>query len=309
MDLEPWCQNPQILHHWFEVERLTDSRRFVLLTVRFSKVDPCLKKQKQKTIREQKYLSWAPVSVRGTPAAPSLRGYRRSQRNSLPSTLVRVSTGLLQADSGATLAECFFMMMSSDGQSSEPLRLHPWGWFGADTRPLDGTLDVSRAGVLLSVPSHPSNLLFLIFFSLPLPSLPLSLYLCRIPPPPSSTSLPRSAVSSACGLSFTYSLEIAAIRQRHAVISFITTSHRPSTHHPSSWNSAFLPHSQQPRSLRDKAKSAWEWVDAVADPEMCVKTLGYKWPVWQIWWDQYSLSGRLVWVYLVYKNCNYSSWL
>lgn len=175
MDLEPWCQNPQILHHWFEVERLTDSRRFVLLTVRFSKVDPCLKKQKQKTIREQKYLSWAPVSVRGTPAAPSLRGYRRSQRNSLPSTLVRVSTGLLQADSGATLAECFFMMMSSDGQSSEPLRLHPWGWFGADTRPLDGTLDVSRAGVLLSVPSHPSNLLFLIFLSLPLPSLPLSL--------------------------------------------------------------------------------------------------------------------------------------
>lgn len=309
MDLEPWCQNPQILHHWFEVERLTDSRRFVLLTVRFSKVDPCLKKQKQKTIREQKYLSWAPVSVRGTPAAPSLRGYRRSQRNSLPSTLVRVSTGLLQADSGATLAECFFMMMSSDGQSSEPLRLHPWGWFGADTRPLDGTLDVSRAGVLLSVPSHPSNLLFLIFLSLPLPSLPLSLYLCRIPPPPSSTSLPRSAVSSACGLSFTYSLEIAAIRQRHAVISFITTSHRPSTHHPSSWNSAFLPHSQQPRSLRDKANSAWEWVDAVADPEMCVKTLGYKWPVRQIWWDQYSLSGRLVWVYLVYKNCNYSSWL
>lgn len=175
MDLEPWCQNPQILHHWFEVERLTDSRRFVLLTVRFSKVDPCLKKQKQKTIREQKYLSWAPVSVRGTPAAPSLRGYRRSQRNSLPSTLVRVSTGLLQADSGATLAECFFMMMSSDGQSSEPLRLHPWGWFGADTRPLDGTLDVSRAGVLLSVPSHPSNLLFLIFFSLPLPSLSLPL--------------------------------------------------------------------------------------------------------------------------------------
>lgn len=47
MDLEPWCQNnPQILHHWFEVERLTDSRRFVLLTVRFSKVDPCLKKTK-----------------------------------------------------------------------------------------------------------------------------------------------------------------------------------------------------------------------------------------------------------------------
>lgn len=142
--------------------------------------------KKQKTIREQKYLSWAPV--RGTPTAPSLRGYRRSQRNSLPSTLVRVSTGLLQADSGATLAECFFMMMSSDGQSSEPLRLHPWGWFGADTRPLDGTLDVSRAGVLLSVPSHPSNPLFLIS---------LSLYLCRIPPPPSSASLPRSAVSSA----------------------------------------------------------------------------------------------------------------
>lgn len=43
----------------------------------------------------------------------------------LPSTLVRVSTGLLQADSGATLAECFFMMTSSDGLSSEPLRLHP----------------------------------------------------------------------------------------------------------------------------------------------------------------------------------------
>lgn len=308
MDLEPWCQNPQILHHWFEVERLTDSRRFVLLTVRFSKVDPCLKKQKQKTIREQKYLSWAPVSVRGTPAAPSLRGYRRSQRNSLPSTLVRVSTGLLQADSGATLAECFFMMMSSDGQSSEPLRLHPWGWFGADTRPLDGTLDVSRAGVLLSVPSHPSNLLFLIFLSLPLPSLSLPLS----DPPTPFLHFPPQICCIQCvlvGLSFTYSLEIAAIRQRHAVISFITTSHRPSTHHPSSWNSAFLPHSQQPRSLRDKAKSAWEWVDAVADPEMCVKTLGYKWPVRQIWWDQYSLSGRLVWVCLVYKNCNYSSWL
>lgn len=43
----------------------------------------------------------------------------------LPSTLVRVSTGLLQADSGATLAECFFMMTSSDGMSSGPLRLHP----------------------------------------------------------------------------------------------------------------------------------------------------------------------------------------
>lgn len=48
MDLEPWCQNPQIWHHWFEVERLTDSRRFVLLTVRFSKVDPCLKKKNKK---------------------------------------------------------------------------------------------------------------------------------------------------------------------------------------------------------------------------------------------------------------------
>ena len=47
------------------------------------------------------------------------------QTVSLPSTLVRVSTGLLQADSGATLAECFFMMMCSDGQSSTPLRLHP----------------------------------------------------------------------------------------------------------------------------------------------------------------------------------------
>lgn len=243
MDLEPWCQNnPQILHHWFEVERLTDSRRFVLLTVRFSKVDPCLTKNPppKKPIREQKYLSWAPVSVRGTPAAPSLRGYRRSQRNSLPSTLVRVSTGLLQADSGATLAECFFMMMSSDGQSSEPLRLHPWGWFGADTRPLDGTLDVSRAGVLLSVPSHPSNLLFLIFLSLPLPSLSLPLS----DPPTPFLHFPPQICCIQCvlaGLSFTYSWEIAAIRQRHAAISFITTSHRPSTHHPSSGSSASRP--------------------------------------------------------------------
>lgn len=50
---------------------------------------------------------------------------RRKGEVCLPSTLVRVSTGLLQADSGATLAECFFMMTSSDGLSSEPLRLHP----------------------------------------------------------------------------------------------------------------------------------------------------------------------------------------
>lgn len=243
MDLEPWCQNPQILHHWFEVERLTDSRRFVLLTVRFSKVDPCLKKQKQKTIREQKYLSWAPVSVRGTPAAPSLRGYRRSQRNSLPSTLVRVSTGLLQADSGATLAECFFMMMSSDGQSSEPLRLHPWGWFGADTRPLDGTLDVSRAGVLLSVPSHPSNLLFLIFLSLPLPSLPLSLYLCRIPPPPSSTSLPRSAVSSA-------SWSVSPSRTVWRLLQFANVTHPPTTLRRETLLSSHTPSSRDPSGTK-----------------------------------------------------------
>lgn len=92
----------------------------------------------------------------------------------LPSTLVRVSTGLLQADSGATLAECFFMMTSSDGLSSKPLRLHPWSWFGADTRPLDGTLDVSRAGLLLFVSSHPSNSLLMFFFFLPLSFPPTS---------------------------------------------------------------------------------------------------------------------------------------
>lgn len=120
-------------------------------------------------------------------AAGGLNGYELS----LPSTLVRVSTGLLQADSGATLAECFFMMMSSDGLSSKPLRLHPWSWFGADTRPLDGTLDVSRAGLLLSVPSHPSNSL-LMFFFLPLPCPPTPFL--HLP------SLLKSAVSSASWL-------------------------------------------------------------------------------------------------------------
>lgn len=109
---------------------------------------------------------------------------------SLPSTLVRVSTGLLQADSGATLAECFFMMTSSDGLSSKPLRLHPWSWFGADTRPLDGTLDVSRAGLRLSVPSHPSNSLLMFFF-----------YLCRFPPPPSFPHLPSLLKSAVPGVS------------------------------------------------------------------------------------------------------------
>lgn len=106
---------------------------------------------------------------------------------SLPSTLVRVSTGLLQADSGATLAECFFMMMSSDGLSSKPLRLHPWSRFGADTRPLDGTLDVSRAALLLSVPAHPSNSpVGVLFFSTsvvsphPLPPLASPPQICRI---------------------------------------------------------------------------------------------------------------------------------
>lgn len=129
----------------------------------------------------------------------------------LPSTLVRVSTGLLQADSGATLAECFFMMTSSDGLSSKPLRLHPWSWFGADTRPLDGTLDVSRAGLLLFVPSHPSNSLLMFFF----------FCLCRFPPPPSSTCLPSSSLlyPARPGWSLlTYSLAIAAIRQRHTSI-------------------------------------------------------------------------------------------
>lgn len=59
MDLEPWCQNnPQILHHWFEVERLTDSRRFVLLTVRFSKVDPCLTKKNPKKTKND---SWTEI--------------------------------------------------------------------------------------------------------------------------------------------------------------------------------------------------------------------------------------------------------
>lgn len=129
------------------------------------------------------------------PTSASALGCDRSKRvrTVLPSTLVRVSTGLLQADRGATRAECFFMLMSSDGLSSKPLRLHPWSWFGANTRPLDGTLDASRAGLLLSVPSDPSDSLVMFFL----------FYLCRIPPSTSCLhlpSLPKSAVPCASWL-------------------------------------------------------------------------------------------------------------
>jgi len=43
----------------------------------------------------------------------------------VPLTLVRVSTGLLQADSGATLAECFFILTSSDRRSSSRIDYIP----------------------------------------------------------------------------------------------------------------------------------------------------------------------------------------
>ncbi|KAJ7987490.1 hypothetical protein DPEC_G00327040 [Dallia pectoralis] len=79
----------------------------------------------------------------------------------LPSTLVRVRTGLLQADSGETLAECFFIATSSDWlssplSSSTSLRLV---WYKSVLRPLDfscsslihGNLPLSSA-----VPSAPS---------------------------------------------------------------------------------------------------------------------------------------------------------
>ena len=45
-----------------------------------------------------------------------INAFFRTER--IPSTLVKVSTGLLQAESGATLAECFFIISSSDRQSS-----------------------------------------------------------------------------------------------------------------------------------------------------------------------------------------------
>lgn len=43
----------------------------------------------------------------------------------VPLTLVRVSTGLLQADSGATRAECFFILTSSDRRSSSRIDYIP----------------------------------------------------------------------------------------------------------------------------------------------------------------------------------------
>lgn len=43
----------------------------------------------------------------------------------IPLTLVRVSTGLLQADSGATRAECFFIVTSSDRRSSNRIDYIP----------------------------------------------------------------------------------------------------------------------------------------------------------------------------------------
>lgn len=119
---------------------------FILLAARFPKVDPRLNisaeilplsaqqkdaskfrgfcgETKKKTKKQQNTTGCpadaAPAPVCG--AAGGLNGHELC----LPSTLVRVSTGLLQADSGATLAECFFMMLSSDGLSSKPLRLHP----------------------------------------------------------------------------------------------------------------------------------------------------------------------------------------
>lgn len=64
----------------------------------------------------------SPVAVPGLPGKPS----SRSQRRRLPSTLVRVRTGLLQALSGATLAECFFM--ASPSPAAAPRRPAPTSW-------------------------------------------------------------------------------------------------------------------------------------------------------------------------------------
>lgn len=206
----------------------------------------------------------------------------------LPSTLVRVSTGLLQADSGATLAECFFMMMSSDGLSSKPLRLHPWSWFGADTRPLDGTLDVSRAGLLLSVPSRPSNSLLMIF------SRPLSR-----PPTPffHFPSLLKSAVSSASWLVSPHAsrtvwqlLQFANVT--HPSVPLTASQSPPTTHTPAPDPDAGVPGcpplppvavvSPGQRKLCVKLAERWHW------PAARRQTPVYKRTVWQIRWDQCS---------------------
>lgn len=61
-----------------------------------------------------------PVPPRGANPAP------RPRPAALPSTLVRVSTGLLQALRGATLAECFFM--ASPSPAAAPRRPAPTSW-------------------------------------------------------------------------------------------------------------------------------------------------------------------------------------
>lgn len=101
------------------------------------------------------------------PASRRAGGGGSGRQAGLPSTLVRVSTGLLQALSGATLAECFFMVLSpSASKSPSAGRLHPEA---GGSRALSSLSSYERASAAASLAHLPS-----VSYLLPL----------QLPPPP-----------------------------------------------------------------------------------------------------------------------------